>query len=469
MIERDITLTCVSNDVGGALRRQRPLARHAPRRPAARRPACSPAPTRSSVARSTASSAASPSPTPWTVATRSSPSAMNGEPLPIEHGFPARLVVPGLYGYVSATKWLTEIELTTFADFDHYWLRRGWAQQAPIKLMSRIDTPRGLATIPAGMTCRSPAWRGRRRSASAPSRSTSTTAAWQPAELAEAPTQRHVAPVGATAGTPRPGRHSIVVRATDSTGAIQTDERAEPIPDGASGHHQIVVNVDVTSEHRPREHPRKDPPMSNRRHPHAQQRLRSPRRPHLRRRRLRQMTTTPPPPRRRPPRTEAPAASEPMTTEPMTTEMTDDTMMTEDTMTSDDTMMTEDTMASERDARAVRPGLRQPPDRRVRAASRAWPTTRPPRPPATTPSCRRWSPRSTAAGLVDTLNGDGPFTIFAPANSAFAKIPAGRPRRAAGRPDRCADRHPHDPRRRRLDVQRRPGRGRDGRTASTVT
>ena len=75
---------------------------------------------------------------------------MNGEPLPIEHGFPARLVVPGLYGFVSATKWLTEIELTTFAEFDHYWLRRGWAQRAPIKLMSRIDTPRGLAKVPAG-------------------------------------------------------------------------------------------------------------------------------------------------------------------------------------------------------------------------------------------------------------------------------------------------------------------------------
>ncbi len=73
---------------------------------------------------------------------------MNGEPLPIEHGFPVRLLVPGLYGFVSATKWLTEIELTTFADFDHYWLRRGWAQQAPIKLMSRIDTPRGPVQDP---------------------------------------------------------------------------------------------------------------------------------------------------------------------------------------------------------------------------------------------------------------------------------------------------------------------------------
>ena len=67
--------------------------------------------------------------------------AMNGEPLPIEHGFPVRMVVPGLYGYVSATKWVVDLELTTFADFDAYWARRGWAQQAPIKTQSRIDVP----------------------------------------------------------------------------------------------------------------------------------------------------------------------------------------------------------------------------------------------------------------------------------------------------------------------------------------
>ena len=76
--------------------------------------------------------------------------AMNGEPLPLEHGFPARLVVPGLYGYVSATKWLTEIELTRFADFEHYWEQRGWAEKAPIKLQSRIDVPKGLARVAAG-------------------------------------------------------------------------------------------------------------------------------------------------------------------------------------------------------------------------------------------------------------------------------------------------------------------------------
>ena len=151
--------------------------------------------------------------------------------------------MPGLYGFVSATKWLTEIELTTFAEFDHYWLRRGWAQKAPIKLMSRIDTPRGLAKVAAGIVpIAGVAWaqtvgiagrRGadrRRRHGSPPS----------------SPTRRATTPGGS--GVYRwnaaPGRHSITVRATDKNGAIQTAERAEPIPDGAAGHHQIVVIVE---------------------------------------------------------------------------------------------------------------------------------------------------------------------------------------------------------------------------------
>ena len=75
---------------------------------------------------------------------------MNGEALPREHGFPVRMVVPGLYGYVSATKWLTDLELTTFAARDAYWVQRGWARQAPIKTQSRIDRPRGFAPLPAG-------------------------------------------------------------------------------------------------------------------------------------------------------------------------------------------------------------------------------------------------------------------------------------------------------------------------------
>ena len=85
--------------------------------------------------------------------------AMNGEPLPIEHGFPVRMVVPGLYGYVSATKWLVDLELTTFDAFDPYWIRRGWAEQAPIKTQSRIDTPKPLASVPAGeVTIAGVAW-----------------------------------------------------------------------------------------------------------------------------------------------------------------------------------------------------------------------------------------------------------------------------------------------------------------------
>ncbi len=166
---------------------------------------------------------------------------MNGEPLPIEHGFPVRLVVPGLYGFVSATKWLTEIELTTFAEFDHYWLRRGWAQRAPIKLMSRIDTPRGLGKVAAGtVPIAGVAWSQTVGIGAVDVRIDD--GAWQPAQLADVTTKdtwrQWLLPWEATTG-----RHTITVRATDADGAIQTEERAEPIPDGAAGLHQIVVIV----------------------------------------------------------------------------------------------------------------------------------------------------------------------------------------------------------------------------------
>ena len=75
---------------------------------------------------------------------------MNGEPLPVEHGFPVRMIIPGLYGYVSACKWLTEIQATTYEAFDAYWVERDWAAEAPIKIASRIDTPAALRTFPAG-------------------------------------------------------------------------------------------------------------------------------------------------------------------------------------------------------------------------------------------------------------------------------------------------------------------------------
>jgi DMSO/TMAO reductase YedYZ molybdopterin-dependent catalytic subunit len=170
---------------------------------------------------------------------------MNGEPLPIEHGFPARLVVPGLYGYISATKWLTEIELTTFADFSSYWVPRGYADRAPIKLMSRIDSVDGLGTLTRDgdgvAAVGGVAWAQTRGIAKVEVQIDD--GPWMPAEMGDAlsnDTWRQWAHRWKPAAT---GRTTIRCRATDNDGTIQTDERSEPLPDGASGHHQIVVFV----------------------------------------------------------------------------------------------------------------------------------------------------------------------------------------------------------------------------------
>lgn len=167
---------------------------------------------------------------------------MDGEPLPLEHGFPVRLIVPGLYGYVSATKWLTEIELTTFADFDHYWVDRGWAVEAPIKTQSRIDTPRPLATLSPGThAIAGVAW--------AQTRGIELVEVqidggeWQEAELAD-PLNDVTWRQWKLGWEATPGRHDLSVRATDGTGETQTSDRARPIPDGATGWHSIVVLVD---------------------------------------------------------------------------------------------------------------------------------------------------------------------------------------------------------------------------------
>jgi hypothetical protein len=144
--------------------------------------------------------------------------AMNGEPLPIAHGFPVRMLVPGLYGYVSATKWVVELELTTFDAFDPYWVQRGWAEQAPTKTTSRIDTPRPRE--PRGR-----AGHGRRRRVGPASGIERVElqvdeGSWQPAQLA---------PVG-TVDTWRQwvvtdvmsGEHHLRTRATDGEGQVQT-------------------------------------------------------------------------------------------------------------------------------------------------------------------------------------------------------------------------------------------------------
>jgi DMSO/TMAO reductase YedYZ molybdopterin-dependent catalytic subunit len=167
--------------------------------------------------------------------------AMNGEPLPLEHGFPVRMIVPGLYGYVSATKWLASLELTTFDAFDPYWIQRGWAEQAPIKTQSRIDTPRAGARVrPGPVVVAGVAW-AQGRGIDAVEVSVDD-GAWQPATLAAEDTVDTWRQWRFDWDAP-PGPHTIAVRATDGTGEPQTPEVREPFPDGATGHHRISVEV----------------------------------------------------------------------------------------------------------------------------------------------------------------------------------------------------------------------------------
>ena len=167
--------------------------------------------------------------------------AMNGEPLPVKHGFPVRMVVPGLYGYVSATKWLAELELSSFADFDAYWIPRGWAQQAPIKTSSRIDTPRvSSEPRPGPVTVAGVAWAQRRGISRVEVRVDD--GPWNEATLAAVPSidtwRQWSWTWQATAGS-----HRLAVRATDNAGEVQTDQRRSPAPDGSSGWHAIEVTI----------------------------------------------------------------------------------------------------------------------------------------------------------------------------------------------------------------------------------
>ena len=167
--------------------------------------------------------------------------AMNGSALPVEHGFPARMVVPGLYGYVSATKWVTDIEVTTFAAATAYWAQRGWSQQAPIKTESRIDVPIGGATITPGRTpVAGVAWAQHKGVAAVEVRV--DRGPWRQARLAAVPDidtwRQWVWEWQAT-----PGNHLIEARATDQTGYTQTPVQAQPPPNGASGYPSAAVTV----------------------------------------------------------------------------------------------------------------------------------------------------------------------------------------------------------------------------------
>jgi DMSO/TMAO reductase YedYZ molybdopterin-dependent catalytic subunit len=167
--------------------------------------------------------------------------AMNGEALPLAHGFPVRMIVPGLYGYVSATKWIVDIELTTFQAFDAYWVHRGWAQQAPIKTESRIDTPRANASVSAGtVNVAGVAWAQHRGIERVEVRVDMEP--WATAELAAQDTvdtwRQWVFRWDAPSGD-----HTLQVRATDDTGATQTGTPTPPVPNGATGYHTIFVRA----------------------------------------------------------------------------------------------------------------------------------------------------------------------------------------------------------------------------------
>ncbi|MBB6377224.1 DMSO/TMAO reductase YedYZ molybdopterin-dependent catalytic subunit [Pseudonocardia eucalypti] len=233
LVDRPITLTCVSNEVNGPLISTAvftgvelaPLLREAGPRPGA-------------------DQLLSTSVDGWTAGTPMDvllepgrgallAVAMNGEPLPAEHGYPARMVVPGLYGFVSATKWLTDLELTTFADRRAYWLDRGWARAAPIKTQSRIDRPRGFQVIPAGpLTAAGIAWAQPHGIAGVEVRLDD--GPWRPATLS-AEVGGHTWRMWRADLGVAPGSHFISCRATDRRGLRQPAEPAPPIPDGAQG------------------------------------------------------------------------------------------------------------------------------------------------------------------------------------------------------------------------------------------
>ncbi|GGL44265.1 molybdopterin-dependent oxidoreductase [Phycicoccus endophyticus] len=241
MVEKDVTLTCVSNEVGGPYVggarwlgvRVRDLLERAGLRDGVEQ------------VFSTSTDGMTIS-TPVQALTDDRDAlvavGMNGSPLPRPHGFPARLVTPGLYGFVGATKWLTRMTASTYAQDTAYWTERGWATRGTIYTQSRIDTPRSLTTLPAGRTLvGGVAWAQQRGIARVEVRVDE--GEWRRATL------------GPDAGVDywrqwylewdaTPGRHTLQSRATDEDGSTQTPERQEPFPRGATGWHTVVVTVE---------------------------------------------------------------------------------------------------------------------------------------------------------------------------------------------------------------------------------
>lgn len=171
---------------------------------------------------------------------------MNGEPLPAAHGYPARLVVPGLYGYVSATKWVVDLELTRFDRAEAYWTKLGWSAHGPIKTQSRIDVPREGQQVARGpVRFGGVAWAQPRgiRMVEVKIDGPSRPGDWQQAQLGAAYSEDTWRLWSVDWTATDPGEHTITVRATDNTGVTQTPDLADPVPDGATGWHTVTFDV----------------------------------------------------------------------------------------------------------------------------------------------------------------------------------------------------------------------------------
>lgn len=168
---------------------------------------------------------------------------MNGEPLPAQHGFPVRIVVPGLFGYVSATKWVTDIRLTRWEDFDAYWVPRGWSKLGPVKTMARIDTPRSGRDASGVVAVGGVAWAVHRGVSSVQIRVDE--GEWLDAEIGSVPSAETWVQwvYNWDTSTVSSGRHAIEVRALDGEGEPQPMEPKSVAPDGAQGYHRIVLEV----------------------------------------------------------------------------------------------------------------------------------------------------------------------------------------------------------------------------------
>ncbi|MGU3292275.1 molybdopterin-dependent oxidoreductase [Williamsia sp. M5A3_1d] len=239
-IEKMVTLTCVSNEVGGTLIGNATWTGYRVRDLLAR---AGVSPDADMVLSRSSDGFTAGTPIEAFTDDRDSilAVAMNGSPLPVEHGYPARLVVPGLYGYVSATKWVTSLEVTRFDRAKAYWSTRGWSEKGPIKTSSRIDVPRDLADVRAGrVTVGGVAWAQPRGINAVQVRVDD--GAWRPATL-RAPDLVDTWRLWSWEWDATPGDHVLTVRAIDGEGRQQSAVESRPDPDGATGLHSIPVTV----------------------------------------------------------------------------------------------------------------------------------------------------------------------------------------------------------------------------------